>query len=116
MVKMNQSIGVLGAGTWGIALARMLYNSGHTVCVWSALKREVEEFSATRRHPNLPGMEIPAGVAFTEDIAEVCKDRDVLLLQCRHLLSAVPPVWRRLMCRMARSSWMWLRASRQIPC
>ncbi|MBQ7769428.1 MAG: NAD(P)-dependent glycerol-3-phosphate dehydrogenase [Oscillospiraceae bacterium] len=72
-------IGVLGAGTWGMALARMLYNSGHKVCVWSALKKEVEEFSATRRHPNLPGMEIPAGIAFTEEIAEICKDKDILL-------------------------------------
>ena len=72
-------IGVLGAGTWGMALARMLYNSGHQVCVWSALKKEVEEFSATRRHPNLPGMEIPAGIDFTEEINEVCKDKDILL-------------------------------------
>ena len=72
-------IGVLGAGTWGMALARMLYNSGHQVSVWSALKKEVEEFSATRRHPNLPGMEIPAGIDFTEEINEVCKDKDILL-------------------------------------
>ena len=52
-------IGVLGAGTWGMALARMLCISGNEVTVWSALPREVEEFSATRRHPNLPGMVIP---------------------------------------------------------
>ena len=30
-------INVVGAGTWGIALARMLSNSGHEVKVWSAL-------------------------------------------------------------------------------
>ena len=72
-------IGVLGAGTWGMALARMLCNNGHSVCVWSALKREVEAFSATRRHPNLPGMEIPGAISFTEDIGEVCKERDILL-------------------------------------
>ncbi len=72
-------IGVLGAGTWGMALARMLHNNGHSVCVWSALKREVEEFSTTRRHPNLPGMEIPGAISFTEDIGEVCKERDILL-------------------------------------
>ena len=72
-------IGVLGAGTWGMALARMLYESGHKVCIWSALKKEVEEFSATRRHPNLPGMVIPDGIAFTGEIAEVCKGRDILL-------------------------------------
>lgn len=73
------SIGVLGAGTWGMALARMLYNNGHEVCVWSALPNEVEQFSATRRHPNLPGMVIPEGIAFTGEIAQVCCRRDILL-------------------------------------
>jgi glycerol-3-phosphate dehydrogenase len=58
-----KKIGVLGAGTWGMALARMLCVSGHNVSVCSALANEVEEFSATRRHPNLPGMEIPAEIA-----------------------------------------------------
>ena len=33
------TIGILGAGTWGIAVARMLADSGHTVTVWSALGR-----------------------------------------------------------------------------
>ena len=87
-------IGVLGAGTWGIALARMLCNSGHQVTVWSALEQEVEQFSATRRHPNLPGMEIPEAVAFTKDIAEVCHDKQILLF-------AVPSVFVRSTARQA---------------
>ena len=74
-----KKIGVLGAGTWGMALARMLSNSGHQVTVWSALAQEVEEFSATRRHPNLPGMEIPEAVAFTKEMQEVCTEKDILL-------------------------------------
>ena len=72
-------IGVLGAGTWGIALARMLCNNGHTVTVWSAIEKEVEELSATRHHPNLPGMVIPDTIAFTKDIGDICMDKDVLL-------------------------------------
>ena len=87
-------IGVLGAGTWGMALARMLHNSGHSVCIWSALPKEVEEFSATRRHPNLPGMQIPEGIAFTKEIGEVCKDKDVLLF-------AVPSPFVRSTARLA---------------
>ena len=87
-------IGVLGAGTWGMALARMLCNNGHQVCVWSALSREVEEFSATRRHPNLPGMEIPKEILFTADIAEVCKEQDILLF-------AVPSPFVRSTARLA---------------
>lgn len=72
-------IGVLGAGTWGMALARMLCISGNQVTVWSALEREVEEFSATRRHPNLPGMVIPDEIVFTKDIQQVCTDQEILL-------------------------------------
>ena len=93
MIEMS-NIGVLGAGTWGMALARMLYNSGHKVCVWSALSKEVEEFSATRRHPNLPGMVIPDGISFTGEIAEVCKGRDILLF-------AVPSPFVRSTARLA---------------
>jgi glycerol-3-phosphate dehydrogenase (NAD(P)+) len=79
-------IGVLGAGTWGMALARMLSKSGHDVCVWSALEAEIDELSATRRHKNLPGMIIPDEIVFTKEIAEVCKDKDILLF-------AVPSVY-----------------------
>lgn len=72
-------IGVLGAGTWGMALARMLQLSGNQVTVWSALEREIDEFSATRRHPNLPGMEIPEELGFTKNMEQVCRDKEILL-------------------------------------
>ena len=81
-----RKIGVLGAGTWGMALARMLANSNHEVIVWSALEREIVEFSSTRKHPNLPGMEIPESIKFTKSIEEVCKNQDILLM-------AVPSVF-----------------------
>ena len=83
---MMANIGVLGAGTWGMALARMLCRSGHTVTVWSALEKEVTEFAGTRRHPNLPGMVIPDEITFTGDIAQAVRGRDLLLF-------AVPSVF-----------------------
>lgn len=73
------TIGVLGAGTWGIALARMLSNNGHDVTVWSAIEAEVENLAASRTHPNLPGMQIPDAIQFTKDIEQVCANKDVLL-------------------------------------
>lgn len=89
-----KAIGVLGAGTWGMALAKVLSNAGNRVCVWSAIEREIDEFSVTRVHPNLPGMEIPADILFTKDMAQVCKDRDFLLF-------AVPSVFVRSTARKA---------------
>ena len=47
--------------------------------VWSAIEAEIDEYSTTRRHRNLPGMIIPDEIVFTKDIAEVCKDKDILL-------------------------------------
>ena len=88
------NIGVLGAGTWGMALTRMLYNMGHGVTVWSAIGEEIDQLDRERIQKNLPGMVIPAGVKFTKDIGTVCAGRDLLLF-------AVPSVFVRSTARLA---------------
>lgn len=81
-----KKIGVLGAGTWGMALARMLSISGSDVTVWSALEKEVVTFAAERVHPNLPGMVIPQEIVFTKNLEEACTGKDIILF-------AVPSVF-----------------------
>ena len=88
-------IGVLGAGTWGIALARMLANDNYDVTVWSAIESEIDELSEKRIHKNLPGMIVPDSITFTKDISEVCKDKEILLF-------AVPSVYVRSTVTKAR--------------
>ena len=85
---MNEAkkIGILGAGTWGIALARLLERNGHAVTVWSKFQAEVDGLAANRAHPNLPGLVIADNIAFTCDIADVCGGKDILLF-------AVPSVF-----------------------
>ena len=82
----KRKIGILGAGTWGMALARMLCVSGNDVLVWSALGQEIDNLSTTRVHPNLPGMKIPQELKFTKSMEEVCTDKDILMF-------AVPSVF-----------------------
>ena len=72
-------IAVFGAGTWGIALARLLAAHGRDVTVWSAIPAELKALATTRRHPHLPGMELPAIMHYTADIAEACTGRDILV-------------------------------------
>lgn len=72
-------IAVFGAGTWGIALARLLAVNGRDVTVWSAIPTELKSLSITHRHPNLPGMELPSTMHYTADIAEACEGKDILL-------------------------------------
>ena len=52
-------IGVLGAGTWGTALARMLAGNGCDVTMWSALPDELKAMSVTQCPPQ-PARHVPA--------------------------------------------------------
>ena len=88
------SIGILGAGTWGIALARMLTNCGHKVTVWSAIPEEIDKLSSMRRQKNLPDMVIPEETKFTKSIEDACKDKNILLF-------AVPSVFVRSTAQLA---------------
>lgn len=74
-----KTIGILGAGTWGVALARLLAGKGHTVTLWSALTEEIEQLQRTRKHPNLPGCIIPEAITFTTDIPEAATDQDLII-------------------------------------
>ncbi len=67
------TVTVLGAGTWGAALARLLAVGGHAVTLWSALPQELAALNATHAHPNLPGMALPQSIAFQPDLAAACR-------------------------------------------
>ena len=87
-------IAVLGAGTWGTALARILEEAGNEVTLWSAIPSEIEELAATRRHKNLPGMVLPEGIRCTASLEEACAGREAVLF-------AVPSVYVRETARRA---------------
>ncbi len=79
-------IGVIGSGSWGIALAALLYNNGHEVAVWSALPEEISEMKSTHKHHTLPDLELSENMTFTEDLEEAMTGRDLLV-------TAVPSVY-----------------------
>lgn len=75
------SIGVIGAGSWGTALALLLHNNGHEVTVWSALTDEVELLRTKRENPDkLPGVILPQEMVITADLAEAVNGKNVLVL------------------------------------
>lgn len=74
-------IGVIGAGSWGIALAVLLNHNGHDVCVWSALSDEIDMLNAEREHKDkLPGVKLDEKIQFTKDLKEAVDLKDVLVL------------------------------------
>ena len=73
------NIGIIGAGTWGTALAIHLAKCCHHVTVWSHEEKEAALLSKNRKHPNLPDAKIPAAIRFTACEEEVCADKSLLL-------------------------------------
>lgn len=80
--------GVIGAGSWGIALAVLLHQNGHEVTVWSALKEEITALKRDHEHKTLPGVKLPDTMVFTDNLEEAMTDRDLLVL-------AVPSIYTR---------------------
>ena len=73
-------VSVVGAGTWGTALAITLAKNGHEVMLWSALLREVKALQESPDViPNLPGASLPHSVVVTEDLEEACKDKELIV-------------------------------------
>ncbi len=82
-------IGVIGAGSWGIALAWLLINNGHEVQVWSAIESEIDMLKKEHEHKDkLPGVKLQESMEFTTDLADACRDKDLLVL-------AVPSIFTR---------------------
>lgn len=75
------NISVLGAGSWGTALAVLLCDNGHEVTIWSIDKREVEMIDEKREQvEKLPGVRIPDRIAVSNDLESCITGRDLLIL------------------------------------
>jgi len=73
------NITVLGAGTFGTALAIMSEKCGNQVNLWSYSMEEAESLNHSRRQKNLPGVEIPQSICITGDIACASQSNLVIL-------------------------------------
>ena len=74
-------IGMIGAGSWGTALALLLHKNGHHVMVWSVIEAEIEMLKTEHEHKDkLPGVKLPEDIEFTTDLQTVMTDKDVLVL------------------------------------
>lgn len=74
-------IGVIGAGSWGIALSVLLNKNGHQVTVWSLLKDEIDMLNREREHKDkLPGVKLPEEIIFTNQLEEAVLGMDLLVM------------------------------------
>lgn len=89
---MNRPIAVVGAGSWGTALARVLGTNGHSVKVWAREPEVVEAINSSHANPDfLPDVTLPDSITATTDLAQA-------LNGVRAAVSVVPS-------QFARSVW-----------
>lgn len=75
------NVGVIGAGSWGTALALLLHKNGHHITMWSINEDEVKMLDQEREHKSkLPGVKIPDDMVFTGNLEEGVKGKDFLVL------------------------------------
>ena len=75
------NIGIIGAGSWGIALSVLLHNNGHKITVWSILEDEIMMLNTEHEHKDkLPGVKLPEDMVFTTDLKAAIEGKDILVL------------------------------------
>lgn len=73
-------VAVIGAGSWGLTLARKLANQGKHITVWVYEESEYEELVSSRQTQDyLPGITLPEQIMYTMDLSDL-SDIPVFLL------------------------------------
>lgn len=82
-------VSVIGAGSWGTALASVLARNGHEVTIWSIMEEEIAMLKEKREHvTKLPGVKLSEEIGLTTNLEEAVEGRELLVL-------AVPSVFTR---------------------
>jgi len=72
---------VMGAGSWGTALAHVLARGGHAVTLWCRELEVAEGINARRRNPLfLTDVDLPEGITATPDLAQAAATPSDLLV------------------------------------
>ncbi|HEX3076202.1 MAG TPA: NAD(P)H-dependent glycerol-3-phosphate dehydrogenase [Lachnospiraceae bacterium] len=73
-------VSILGAGSWGTALAILLANNGHDVILWSVLEPEIAMLKEHREQVDkLPGVKLPESIQITGDLQYACENPDLIV-------------------------------------
>lgn len=98
---------VLGAGSWGTALAMLLAGNGHEVRLWGHRPEQVQRMWETHANEDyLPGLAFPQGIQPTASLSEALAEADICLVVVpSHAFRAVLEEARPLLGAEQRLAW-----------
>jgi len=74
-------VAVLGAGSWGTALAALIARHGHAAVLWGRDAAVIEAIDQRHENPHyLPGIVLPDTLRATTDLAASLRDADLVLV------------------------------------
>jgi len=77
---MSLGIGVIGAGGWGTALAKVLADKGEQVALWCHGSDSFLEITETRENRTyLPGVPLPAGIHATQSLDDAVEHKGLVI-------------------------------------
>jgi glycerol-3-phosphate dehydrogenase (NAD(P)+) len=80
-MKDMETIGIIGGGSFGSALADMIGTKGHPVLQWHRSGDSAARFNATRENSKyLPGITLSANITATEDLERVARAARLLII------------------------------------
>ncbi|MEM1023992.1 MAG: NAD(P)H-dependent glycerol-3-phosphate dehydrogenase [Myxococcota bacterium] len=77
---MNVDVAVLGAGSWGTALAKHMADTGHRVSLWCRREAQAAAMREDRENKQyLPGHGFPSGLSITSELEEALERKEYVL-------------------------------------
>lgn len=74
-------VAVIGAGSWGTALAMVLADNGHDVRIWARRKEQIAEINHSHTNSKyLPDITLPSTIKGYDSLDAAVKDVDIILL------------------------------------
>jgi glycerol-3-phosphate dehydrogenase (NAD(P)+) len=87
---MSGTVGVIGAGAWGTALAQMLASDGRDVLIWAFEPEVVTAINSDHRNPAyLPSADLSPAIRATGDLGEMTGIETVLVVTPAQVLGKV---------------------------
>ncbi len=78
---MNTQLSVIGAGSWGTAMAVLLAKKGHNIKLWVRRNELLNELRQNRiNSAYLPDVELPDSIYVTDDIIDCCSGSEVVVI------------------------------------
>jgi glycerol-3-phosphate dehydrogenase (NAD(P)+) len=107
MDAMTQSFTVLGAGSWGTALAMQLARAGHTTYLWSHSPEHVESMRASHSNEHyLPGIAFPEKLSVLSSLEEcLSRANNILIVVPSHAFRETLQKIKPLLTDKHRISW-----------